>query len=276
MPVRARCAISSSVDVDRVHEQQVGAEHALLGVDADGAHALDVVLRHLRVARQRQPLLARPGELALPDLGLAVLDAAAGDAQVQAAALLGEVLPAAAQDVVEVDRLGALRERGAGARVARRAVGVAAAQPGVAHRRDRGVGVRRRLHVVLPRVHRRDARVDGLGQAEADRRVGVVRSEVRAVGEHDVVEVVAERAVAGAAAQHRGPHVPVCVDQAGHDDAAGAVDHVGAVGGQVDPDVRDAVAVDQDVAAGQLAERGVHRQHVRPADEGARHALRLP
>ena len=50
------------------------------------------------------------------------------------------------------------------------------------------------------------------------------------------------------AAHHAEPHMMVGIDEARHDDAAGGVDHLSAVGLEVHADRGDPVAVDQHVA----------------------------
>jgi hypothetical protein len=263
--------------VDRVDEEDVGAERLVLAVDADGPRALDVVRRHHRVDGDRQAVLAREGELPLPDLRLGVLDTAAGDPEVQqAVARALEALATHAQDVVEVDRLGPLREGAPRLRVAGRAVREAPAHARLGHRLQGGVGVRGCLEVVLPGVHRGDAGVDGLGESEADRGVGVVGREVRAVGEDDIVKVGREVAVARAAAQHRRPHMAVGVDEAGHDDPAAGVEHLVGVAREVGPHRLDPCPVEQDVAARQRPEVVVHREDEGVRDERAGHALGSP
>jgi hypothetical protein len=79
-----------------------------------------------------------------------------------------------------------------------------------------------------------------------------------------------EVAVAGAAAQHRGPHVAVGVDEAGHGDAAAAVDQLGAGRVDVRRHVRDVRALDEHVA-GLEDVVPVHGQQVRAAHEVRAH-----
>jgi hypothetical protein len=124
----------------------------------------------------------------------------------------------------------------------------------------------------LPASGSLDAGVDRLGEAEADRRVGVVGREVGAVGEDDVVEVGAEVAVAGAAAQHRRPHVAVGVGEARHDDPVAAIgDLVAGLARQRRADRRDVRAVDEDVRLRERPELVVHGDDRRVGDQRAAH-----
>ncbi len=92
--------------------------------------------------------------------------------------------------------------------------------------------------------------------------VHVLRAEPAAVLEVVPDEVLGEGPVGAVPAHRRLPHVPVGVDHAGHDDAAGGVDLEDPVGaGEPVPHLRDAVADDEHVAAGQHAVVVVHRQH---------------
>ena len=108
--------------------------------------------------------------------------------------------------------------------------------------------MRRGLDVVLPGVHARDPARHGLREPEPHARVRVLRCVRRAVGEHDLDEVVMEVAVAGAAAEHRRPHVPVGVDHPGHRDEIAPVDHLGARRVDARCDAGDHVAVDEQIA----------------------------
>jgi hypothetical protein len=67
--------------------------------------------------------------------------------------------------------------------------------------------------------------------------------------------------------------VPVGVDHAGHEDAAGGVDLLGTFGsGQADTDLRDPVVDDEHVGAGQNGVRVVHREDQAVAEQHrARH-----
>ena len=169
--------------------------------------------------------------------------------------------------MLEVERLRALGEGTPGARVTREAVGETAAQARLTQGGDRRLGVLPRLQVMLPGVERGDTGVDGLGEAKTGRGVGIVRGVIGAVGEDDVVEVRAEVAVAGTAAEHRPPHVPVGVDEARQDDAVRPVDHLRAVSGEPAADSGDPVALDADVAVADGPECLVHRQDAGTADE---------
>jgi hypothetical protein len=59
----------------------------------------------------------------------------------------------------------------------------------------------------------------------------------------------------------------VRVDEAGHDDAAACVDHVGIAGGQIGADRLNPVAVDQHVGAREVSDLRVHRHDGAAADE---------
>jgi hypothetical protein len=120
---------------------------------------------------------------------------------------------------------------------------------------------------MLPGVERGDTGVDSLGEAKTGRGVGVVRGVVGAVGEEDVVEERAEVAVAGTAAEHRPPHVPVGVDEARQDDAVRPVDHFRAVGGEPAADGSDPVALDADVAVTDRPQCLIHREDAGAANE---------
>ena len=95
---------------------------------------------------------------------------------------------------------------------------------------DGGVGVLGGLQPVRPVDGRGHTGVERLDRREQVAGVDVLRAERLAVLEVVPDEVLREGPV-GAVAAHRGlPHVPVGVDHARHDDAAGGVDLGGALG----------------------------------------------
>jgi hypothetical protein len=60
--------------------------------------------------------------------------------------------------------------------------------------------------------------------------------------------------------------VDVRVDEPGSNDAVASIHHQRVVSGEVAPDICDPVAVDQDVAAVEVADVGVHRDDGRVLD----------
>ena len=194
------------------------------------------------------------------------------DSEMQAPTGIGELLLAQAHDVVEVERLVALDERRAGARIAGRTVREPPPHAGLAQRLHAarawsGVWMlcSQAWIVVIPPV-------DGLREPETHAAVRIFRRERGAVGEHHRAEIVRERAVAGAASQHRRPHVPVGVDQPGHGDHPSAVDDLGAHAVEPPPNAGDPVALDRHVARLQRPQRlAVHGQQIRVTDQIARH-----
>ena len=134
------------------------------------------------------------------------------------------------------------------------AVAVDGAEARVAEAADRLVGVLRRVVDVRPVEERRDAGVDRLERAEVVPGVDVLRPvRGRELVEHEV-EVAAEADVGRDPADHGLPRVPVRVDEAGDDDAAGRVDDLGVAGLERVADGRDPVVLDEDVAAVEVAE----------------------
>ena len=107
---------------------------------------------------------------------------------------------------------------------------------------DGGVGVLRGLQAVRPVDGGGDAGVEGLEGGQDVAGVDVLGPEEPAGLQVVPDEVLGQRPV-GAVAAHRGlPHVPMRVDHAGHDDAAGGVDlHGAGRGGQADADLGDRV-----------------------------------
>ena len=129
-------------------------------------------------------------------------------------------------------------------------------------RGHRGLGVLHRLQVVRP-VHRSGhAGVDRLDRRHQVARVDVLRPERLPPLQVVPDEVLGERPV-GAVPAHRGlPHVPVRVDHAGHDDAAGRVDLDGVRGRlQGMTDRGDPLTGNQHVATTHNVVPFVHGQH---------------
>jgi hypothetical protein len=123
---------------------------------------------------------------------------------------------------------------------------------------------------VRPVDHRRDAGIEGLECAEQRGGVHIGRSHVPAEAAPDAAAVLLRGEVRAEAAQRRLPRVPVGVDQPRHDDAAGGVHPLGVTGVEVVADRDDGVALDENVAAGELADRRIHRDDVAAADEHPR------
>jgi hypothetical protein len=63
------------------------------------------------------------------------------------------------------------------------------------------------------------------------------------------------------------PHVPVRLDEAGHQDHAGSIDHLGIVGWQLLGHGDNGAAAHQHVAAGKVAKCGVHGEDAGAADQ---------
>ena len=83
---------------------------------------------------------------------------------------------------------------------------------------------------------------------------------------HDL-EIVAERGIRDDVAQNAFPHVPVGVDEPGHDDRAAGVDHLGVGRGEVRPHRGDLAAGDQHVGAFEIAHRWIKREHAAVLDQ---------
>src|SRR5262249_6559544 len=135
-------------------------------------------------------------------------------------------------------------------------------------RGQRSLGVIHRLQVVRP-VHRGGhAGVDRLDRRQEVACVDVLGPERLAPLQVVPDEVLGERPVGAVPAHRRLPHVPVGVDHAGHEDAAGRVD-LGRALGYLEAgaaDGADPVAGDQNVGAMQDVMGVVHRQHGRVAE----------
>ena len=130
-----------------------------------------------------------------------------------------------------------------------------------------GVGVLGRLQPVRP-VHRgRHAGVDRLDGRQQVPGVDVLRAELLAPVQVVPDEVLGQGPVGPVGPHGRLPHVPVGVDHARHDDAAGRVDLRGAVGHlQVRADRRDPLPGDQHIGVGQDPVPVVHGEHRRVAE----------
>ncbi|MHC2781995.1 hypothetical protein ACVMBZ_001202 [Bradyrhizobium liaoningense] len=137
-----------------------------------------------------------------------------------------------------------------------------------------GISVIRRRIVVAPVDQRGDAVVDLVQRADQRRDMDVLGPKHgREPGMH-AAEIFEQRPVRGIAAQARLPGVHVRVDQAGDDDAPGAVDNFGLAGTTTELDRRahvdDPAAFDQHIAARKVADRVIH------ADDGGRFDQRAP
>ena len=133
------------------------------------------------------------------------------------------------------------------------------AQPRVEQCGDRGVTVLRGVHVVRPVEQRGDSAVQRLHRVDEVAGVGVFGREESAQPEMQSGHVLPERPVGRDAAQERLPGVPVRVDEPGHDHRAGAVDDLRVDVAEVGADRLDRVAGHEDVGAGEVTERVVHR-----------------
>ncbi len=159
-----------------------------------------------------------------------------------------------------------------GRQVARRepfGVGVAVAEDGaeagVAEALDHRVGMGRRVVVVRPVVERGDAAIERIERAEEVADVVVLRRVEPAHDDADAGEILRQRPVRPGVAQERLPGVAVGVDEAGDGDLVGAVDDLGVVGVDRGRDLRDLGAVDQDVAAVEVADLRIDRDDRRVA-----------
>ncbi len=149
----------------------------------------------------------------------------------------------------------------------REAEGKHGADAGVLQPAQRFIAVIRRVHDVGPVHERGDAGVQAFQGAPQVAGIDVIGPVLGRELVQDRPEVRAQRVVRRGRADGRLPGVPMGVDEAGNDDVPIGVDHLRAIGRQVRPDLRDRVALDQDVGARQLAERIVLGQHGGPADE---------
>ncbi len=150
------------------------------------------------------------------------------------------------------------------------------ATPGIDQRLNGGVRMRRRVADLRDVVHRGDAVVELAEPTEQLIDVDVLRPVHRGkfVQDELVVSRAAARragavvdkdAVREVAAQRRFELVVMRIDEAGHHDAPGGIDHVRGARRYMRPDGEDRIALDQDIGLGEVAHiRIVHRHH-RPA-----------
>ncbi|MFF4828348.1 hypothetical protein ACFY20_36330 [Streptomyces sp. NPDC001312] len=129
----------------------------------------------------------------------------------------------------------------------------------VPQRRDGGVLVLVALRDVVPVQHH--AGVQGLQAAEQSAHInvlGLVMGLDRAVHGH---RPLGERPVRADASERGLPSVAVVVDEAGHDDPVGRVDHLGVR--RVDPfgHLDDHAVFYQHVTAVEISDRRVHADH---------------
>jgi hypothetical protein len=154
------------------------------------------------------------------------------------------------------------------------------AAPGVEERLDGRVRMLGRVMDLRDVVHGGDAVVELTEPAEQLADVHIFRPVhgreleqdelvVRGAPARRVRQVVDEDPIREEAAQRRLELVVVRVDEAGHDDAAAGVDHIGAARLQIGADRQDLLALDQHVGVGKVADRGVHRHHRAAPDDVA-------
>ena len=239
-------------------DQEIGTEPAALLV----IRGIDPIGRRLAgMDGDRQSARQRLLHVLVIGRFLALRQAAQIDAEVHEAiegGPGGKILPFDAVDVGEVDRL-----------VARHAVdmpvGITGAQQRLAMRAQLGIGMGGRARIVRPVVHGGDAGIGELGQPEHDavvEVVGAVQRRGRVLGRE-----IAEAAVADEIAAERAPHVVVGVDESGHHDHVGGIDHLGGGRREVGPDRLDPAIANEHVGARQRAERRVDGDHGPVPDE---------
>ena len=149
----------------------------------------------------------------------------------------------------------------------RDAVRVDGADAGVGEPGDRGVGVLRRVVDVRPVEQRGDAGVERLERAHQVRDVDVLGAVLHADVVEHAGEVLVERAAREDAAHRRLPGVPVRVDEARHDDHPGGVDLFRIRRVEAAPDFDDLAVLHPDIAVGNLADVGIHRDDEAVADQ---------
>ncbi len=138
----------------------------------------------------------------------------------------------------------------------------------VAQRGDGGVLVLGGLRDVVPVQHGGHAGVEGLQAAEEGARVDVLGPVVgfdRAVHGH---RPLGERPVRADASERGLPGVAVVVDEAGHDDPVGRVDHLGVRRVDAFGDLDDHAVLDEHVTAGEIADSRVHADHGAATEQG--------
>ena len=239
------------VDADAVDEQQIGAEHALPLVDLNRAAVFEVVLGHHAVGRDGQAVLARPCELLLPDV-------------LRENSWPRAAIPRCRRPLGSANSSSRRRTMSSKSSVSSPLTNDEPALGSL----DEPYENRPRMPDSRSACTPRAPIPPSTDSASPKRTLRVTR----AVGEHHRAEIVRKRAVAGAASQHRRPHVPVGVDQPRHGDHPSAVDDLGAHAVEPPPNAGDPVALDRHVARLQRPQRlAVHGQQIRVTDQIARH-----
>ena len=164
-----------------------------------------------------------------------------------------------AREVGDAERLGERRRT-------RRAIREAAAQSGLLHRPQVLDRVLVGHDVVAPIVHRRDAGVQRFGSGEQRAVIHVAR-RVDLAERRGHREIAVRAVVAGHVAQQRRPHVPMGIDQAGHDDEAAAVDDLRARRAEPSTDIDNHAVVDMNVTIRKVRLAGLHGHHVGIAND---------
>jgi hypothetical protein len=191
--------------------------------------------------------------------------ASRGEAHCEQTVVRGEVRVPDALDVVARNPDLAL-EPVVGKRRVGAAVGVLRPDARLLEPADGGVRVFRRVVDVRPVDECRDPGVQAFERAGQVARVDVVRCVDGRERVEDFDEIVVERRIGRTAADGCLPRVAVGVDEAGNDDLSGAIDHLGVrLDGAVDRG--DLVVFDQDVARAQVADVGVHGEHVATTEQ---------
>ena len=241
----------------RMHELQIGAQHAVFLQHGDDAGAC--------VHGDRQAELADVLALMTHHVdghGTARIRnwRAHGSAQRNESARL-DALALNAFEVVEIH---GLRQT----QILSPAIRKATAYAQLAHGAQFGVGVLRCAGVVRPVVHRGDAREQTFGDAQTHGAIRIVWREQRSELERDGKVAALRIITAHQTAQRAVPQMPVRVDKAGQGDQVFAADFRDAAGAaQLMAHGDDLAVADVNVAARQLAQLGVHRQHAGVADD---------
>ncbi len=209
------------------------------------------------VHRDRQPELAGIVDFRLIHFGLdrarAELAAPCHAERDEALVRPALPIPGEALDRPLVGRLGV-------GQTLRPTAGMAGANTDLGERADVRLGVGRAAHVVAPGMHEGHSGIDRLRGRKPRALKDVIRSHLLAET-RDGREIAFLRLVAGEAAVERVPHMPMGLDQAGHDDHARAVDLLPAAL-HILADRDDLAVAHVDRAAGDIAERAVHRHHM--------------
>ena len=132
---------------------------------------------------------------------------------------------------------------------------------------DARVGVRRGGVVVAPIGQCGGAAVDLVQRPHQVGNMDVGRLEQGGQSGVHLFEIFDHRPIGRHTAQTRLPGVHVGIDQARDDDGATGIDHLGIVGLDVRGNGGDALAIDQHVALGQVANFWIHRHNGAAADE---------